>query len=232
MKDVNLDDERPEKDLAPLLAVRLTGEQRRRLAQWADEAGLPVSAYVRQRLGLEVTVQPAPHLPPSDFTPKVALEKTRLEPIFIDRQIEGVKEAYLAEATPDHPGLVIPTAEEDFDRAAEGIVAELLTPVTSQDVIDHAVKVISDGRVDLAQIRQKADEVISAPDYLALTDKGPKVSAIAEPLVVHTREPEKLTAADFAEPKHRHKRASKIATEFDKGTKVEVWACACGKEMR
>jgi hypothetical protein len=211
MKDVNLDDERPEKDLAPLLAVRLTGEQRRRLAQWADEAGLPVSAYVRQRLGLEVTVQPAPHLPPSDFTPKqVALEKTRLEPIFIDRQIEGVKEAYLAEATPDHPGLVIPTAEEDFDRAAEGIVAELLTPVTSQDVIDHAVKVISDGRVD----------------------KGPKVSAIAEPLVVHTREPEKLTAADFAEPKHRHKRASKIATEFDKGTKVEVWACECGKEMR
>jgi hypothetical protein len=33
-------------------------------------------------------------------------------------------------------------------------------------------------------------------------------------------------------PVHRHKRKTKIATEFDHGTKVEVWACECGQEMR
>jgi hypothetical protein len=58
-----------------------------------------------------------------------------------------------------------------------------------------------------------------------------------EPAVIEAGLPLAGTATAATEgvavaPGHHHRRGTKIATEFDKGTKVEVWACECGKEMR
>lgn len=45
--------------------------------------------------------------------------------------------------------------------------------------------------------------------------------------------PDQATAQHIADTKsHRHKPKDKVATEFDKGTKVEIWRCECGQEIR
>jgi hypothetical protein len=47
---------------------------------------------------------------------------------------------------------------------------------------------------------------------------------VAELLIARTEEPDA--------PVHRHKRKTLVTTEWVAGSKVQTWACECGKEMR
>jgi hypothetical protein len=47
---------------------------------------------------------------------------------------------------------------------------------------------------------------------------------VAELLIARTEEPDA--------PVHRHKRKTLVSTEWVAGSKVQTWACECGKEMR
>lgn len=56
----------------------------------------------------------------------------------------------------------------------------------------------------------------------------------ATPLVAivdEVSDPAVSAALDKAVKPHRHRRETLLRTDFASGTKIQTWACSCGKEM-
>lgn len=67
------------------------------------------------------------------------------------------------------------------------------------------------------------DVVEAAVEAIAPTDLEVTRAAGLEVMPTFIPEPDRL---------HRHKRKTLLRTDFAQGTKVQVWACECGAELR
>lgn len=101
---------------------------------------------------------------------------------------------------------------------------------------------------DLAVLAERPLEPAGIEMSKALTEQGRALASLRDDLIADGVDPADLAVPAFPGvtqvqdvdiatmeqplPRHLHRRNTKIATEFRNGSKVEVWACECGAEMR